>query len=165
MPRTSDRQRAAVSPFVPGTRPPAPPDLSEREAALWDEIIASVPQNWIPQEAFALLVNLTRHITFADDLAAEISALRAEQAAAEAQPPPESSKVERERGKAAAARRRLWLRLLRDHGFQTARIASLETKLRLPPSSRSSGDRALGERKRASSDAVKPWNDWPGAQQ
>jgi hypothetical protein len=166
MPRgrtSATRQRSAISPFIPGTLPPAPPDLTDAEQATWEATVAALPSGWLPGECWPLLKAYCQHTRHADDLNAEINGLQAQQAEAEAQQPEAQPLTDRERAKQAkaeAARRRLMLQLMRAHGYQTSRISSLAVKLRLTPSSRSTGDRARDDRKDASSGPeVKPWND------
>src|SRR5262245_18925053 len=82
--RTSDAQRAAISPYIPGAKPPPPPELDPDEAGVWDTVVASVPAGWIPGEAWAMLKEYCRHVVCAERLSADIVRLREEEAA---QPP------------------------------------------------------------------------------
>lgn len=42
-------------------RPPPPAELTEAEAAIWRDIVASSPADWFRREAFPILVELCRH--------------------------------------------------------------------------------------------------------
>jgi hypothetical protein len=168
--RRSDADAARVVPFIPGAKPPAPPELDADEADVWDTVVASVPANWIPGEAWAMLKEYCRHTVFAERLSADIARLREEQAV----PPPDLPadltakqivKVQRDIAQTEIARRKELRALLRAHGFQTSRMQSLGTKLRLTVSSRILPEKARDDRRDSSSSPVKPWNDWRGGRQ
>jgi hypothetical protein len=93
-------------------------DLQPEEQAHWIAIAAALPPDWFNGGSAPLLKQLCRHIHNADLLAKDIAQERRALAAGEP--------------KARSA----LLRALRCHGFETDRIISLSTKLRLTKLSR-----------------------------
>jgi hypothetical protein len=128
---------ATVPPLIPGQRPAAPAELSGPQQAQWDSIVARLPAGWITDENAPLLKELCRHISFADDLAHDIEHQRASE----------------------KPNQRTLLALLRAHGHQTQRLASLATKLRLTQFSRYTRD-AEGAAIGARNAGKHPWDDW-----
>jgi hypothetical protein len=127
-------------PQIPGQRMPAPSELTDPQRAQWEAVVARLPTGWITNENAPLLKELCRHISFADELARDIELARASDKPAD---------------------RKIVLRLMREHGYQTARVASLSTKLRLTHLSRftrSAESAAIASRNSPS--ARPPWDDW-----
>jgi hypothetical protein len=60
------RKPADVIALLPGDRPPAPSDLSEREAAVWRDTVNSQPSRWFAPESFLVLRGYCRHCVAAD---------------------------------------------------------------------------------------------------
>jgi hypothetical protein len=126
--------RQAVSgPWVPGERPPPPPELDPVEQEAWRAITARLPADFSTAENKPMLKELVRHVRFADELAADLQSGLAEVAAGS---DPGPIKL-----KALAALRKEQRELLRAHGYQTERIGNLSTKLRLTPQARQSARR------------------------
>jgi hypothetical protein len=147
MPRTAE-----LIPIIPGSkrkRPAPPPQLNAREAQIWTEITARLPAEWFTASA-PLLKELTRHIRLADDLAEDLA--RAQTALDELRQMPEPpAKLLREATKDCRA-------LLRMHGFQSQRIGSLSTKLRLTPQARYAP--SVAKTAATATSCPEPWNDW-----
>jgi hypothetical protein len=153
---------SATPPMIPGAKLPAPPELSAAQAAIWDRIVNSLPAGWITTSNAPLMTELARHISFADQLAGDIEAARAELAAAVAVI---ADDVKAQKAKAARCRqaRALLLSLTRAHLLQSGAVARLSQKLRLTKFSqytRSAESAAIAARN--ASTAPEPWNDWRG---
>ena len=43
-------------------RPPPPPDLTEAEATVWRDTVATMPTDWFGRETYHLLANYCRHV-------------------------------------------------------------------------------------------------------
>ena len=131
-----------LGPIIPGARPQPPADLSPEEQAHWVAIVGALPSDWFNGGNLPLLKQLCRHAGNADLLAADIVRLR--------QDP---------NGDAGELRQ-----TLRMHGFETDRMASLSTKLRLTKLSRyARADAAYAGAQ--GGQYPKPWLDWPGGKQ
>jgi hypothetical protein len=69
---------AAVSgPWVPGERPPPPPELGAVEIESWRSITARLPADFFTAENKPMLKELCRHVRYADELAGDLQAVRA----------------------------------------------------------------------------------------
>jgi hypothetical protein len=134
------KSAADLGPIIPGAerRPPPPADLEPAEQAHWLAITAALPPDWFNGGSAPLLVQLCRHINNADELAKEIARLRAE---------PEVDAKELRRA-------------LQMHGYQTDRIVSLSTKLKLTQKSRYGRSDAAFSGVRNVSVGPDPWTDW-----
>ena len=134
-----------LGPIMPGidTRPPPPDDLLPAEQAHWIAIVAALPPDWFNGGSWPLLVQLCRHIHSADELAKDIARLRAE--------PKVDAKELR--------------RALQAHGYQTDRIVSLSTKLRLTKLSRYARADAAHAAARNAGSSPDPWTDWGNGRQ
>jgi hypothetical protein len=129
----------SAPPLIPGQRMAAPAELSPEQAAVWVKVISRLPAGWITAENALLLKEFARHSVYADQLAADIELARAS-------PGGDPKDV---------------LALLRAHGFQSQRLTSLATKLRLTKLSRYTRDaEAAAIAARSASTAKKPWEDW-----
>jgi hypothetical protein len=151
-------ERVALSgPWVPGERPPPPPELEPVEQEAWRAITARLPADFFTAENRPMLKELVRHVRYADELATDLQAVRVTlgEVAAGSDPPP--IKV-----KALAALRREQRELLRAHGYQSERIGNLSTKLRLTPQSRQSARRADQQARKLAA-GPRPWEDWGNA--
>jgi hypothetical protein len=134
-------------PLIPGERPRPPADLNAAQRAAWLEITGRLPQGWFPAETHPLLKLLVAHISYADEIAADIAAMRSEIAAAAS---PEARRLQR-----------LLFAMLRAHGLQSERIASLSGKLRLTQRSRYTRDaEAAAIAARNAGNSPEPWVDW-----
>ncbi len=143
-----------LGPIIPGAaRPPPPPaDLLPAEQAHWTAITGALPPDWFNTANMPLLRQLYRHIRFADELSQDIARQREELATGE----PKSDQQQRRLANALR-------QTLRAHGYQTDRIVSLSTKLRLTKLSRyARADAAYAGAKGAG--YPKPWTDWGGRQ-
>jgi hypothetical protein len=140
-PMAAGRHRTVTStdaPLIPGQKMPAPSGLSAPQQAQWEAIVARLPTGWITNENAPLLKELCRHVSFAEELAHDIGAARA----------------------AGVASKELRA-LLRAHGYQTTRVASLSGKLRLTQLSRYTRDaEGAAIAARSAPTARKPWTDW-----
>jgi hypothetical protein len=138
-----------LGPIMPGvdTRPPPPADLQPEEQAHWIAIVAALPPDWFNGGSAPLLKQLVRHINNANDLAKDITQERRALAAGEA--------------KARSA----LLRALRCHGYETDRIISLSTKLRLTKLSRYARADAAHAAARDAGSSPPPWTDWGNGRQ
>jgi hypothetical protein len=125
----------SFGPIIPGEKLPPPPDLTPDAAAEWIKIVDGCPAQFFGPENGFLLAELCSHVAYSKSLRAAI---------------------ERAKGtddsKAVA-------RLLRLHGEQSQRIASLSTKLHLAPSSRYRPEKAERAARGEGDTAVRPWDD------
>jgi|GraSoiStandDraft_41_1057321.scaffolds.fasta_scaffold642849_1 hypothetical protein len=143
-----------LGPIIPGVerRPPPPDDLEPAEQAHWAAITGALPWDWFNGGSAPLLKQLCRHIHNADELAQDIAQLRGELAAAEP--------------KARPGVLRQTLRMQRAHGFESDRIASLSTKLKLTKMSRYARSDAAYAGAKGTATSPDPWTDWgPGSSQ
>ena len=139
-------------PIIPGVerRPPPPDDLEPAEQAHWLAITASLPPDWFATGSWPLLKQLVRHINNADELAKDIARLRGEQA----------------EGKSKLGLSPRLRQTLRAHGFETDRVISLSTKLKLTKMSRYARNDAAFAGARDAGSSPPPWRDWgPGRSQ
>jgi hypothetical protein len=138
-----------LGPIMPGveTRPPPPDDLLPAEQAHWIAIVAALPPDWFNGGSAPLLKQLCRHIHNADLLAQDIAQERGALAAGEP--------------KARSA----LLRALRCHGYESDRIISLSTKLRLTKLSRYARADAAHAAARDAGSSPPPWTDWGNGRQ
>jgi hypothetical protein len=143
-----------LGPIIPGseTRPPPPDDLDPAEQATWAAITGALPADWFNGGSWPLLKQLCRHIHNADELAQDVAQLRRELAAGEP--------------KARSSALREMLRMQRSHGFETDRIVSLSTKLKLTLKSRYGRNDAAYAGAKGAATSPDPWTDWgPGSSQ
>jgi hypothetical protein len=142
-----------LGPIIPGVerRPPPPDDLDPAEQAHWAAITGALPWDWFNGGSWPLLKQLCRHINNADELVQDIACLRRELAAAEP--------------KARPGVLRQVLRMQRAHGFETDRIVSLSTKLKLTKMSRYARSDAAYAGAKDTPAGIEPWNDWKGGRQ
>jgi hypothetical protein len=141
-------------PIIPGAehRPPPPDDLDPAEQAHWLAITGALPWDWFNSGSAPLLKQLCRHIFNADELAQDIARLRGELAVAEPKARPHAL--------------RELLRAQRAAGFESDRIVSLSTKLKLTQKSRYARNDAAHAAVRGTATAPPPWTDWgPGSSQ
>ena len=143
MPRAN---QYALSPTIPGKRRAPPPELNEREAKTWREIVARLPPGWFTSDNSAVLKELCRHVRLSDDLTADIATARAAV--------DDARRASISTGKLL----RDYLVLLRAHALQSERIGTLSTKLRLTNQSREA--KAARSQADAASTYPEPWNDW-----
>jgi hypothetical protein len=146
------KSAADLGPIIPGVerRPPPPDDLAPEEQAHWVAITASLPADWFNGGSWPLLKQLCRHINNANELAKDIARLRGELAA----------------GEPKARLSALLRQMLRMHGFETDRIVSLSTKLKLTKLSRYARSDAAYAGARDAGSSPPPWSDWgPGRSQ
>jgi hypothetical protein len=68
----------AVVRLIETKRPKPPATLSEAEADLWRDVVATMPADWVRKAQFPLLIAYCRHATRADVLAAQIAAFKPE---------------------------------------------------------------------------------------
>lgn len=115
-----------------GAFPPAPDDMTPGQVARWDLTVRSFPSDWFRASDLPLLVELIRAHDMADQLHQRIA------------------------GTADLAELKTLLQL-RD--AETRRAASLATKLRMPPQSRS--DRHLAGRMARDASGNRPWEPNP----
>ena len=149
MPR---KNQYTAGPVTPGKRPAPPPGLDERETKIWSEVTRQLPADWFSTDSAPVLRELIRHIRHSDDLQSDITRARAALDQAKKEPGPT--------GKLLAEARKEWLTLLRAHGYQSERIGTLSTKLRLTPQSRYQALTARTKAAQAASPYSEPWNDW-----
>src|SRR5262245_61844746 len=151
-----------IGPLIPGERMPAPRELSPEQAAIWNQIIAALPQGWITDASAPLLKELARHIDQGDRLSRDIDLTRSELAALASEPAADA-KAEKARATRYRRTQALLFSLIRLHQTQSAAIAHLSTKLRLAKVSQFTRDaESAAIAMRNAGPAVKPWNDWPG---
>jgi hypothetical protein len=143
-----------LGPIIPGAerRPPPPDDLDPAERAHWIAITGALPADWFNGGSAPLLKQLCRHIHNANELAKDIAQLRGELAVAEP--------------KARPSALRELLRVQRSHGFESDRIVSLSTKLKLTLKSRYGRNDAAYAGVKGTATSPPPWTDWgPGSSQ
>jgi hypothetical protein len=135
-----------LGPIIPGVerRLPPPADLERRERAIWTEIVGALPADWFNGGSWVLLKQLCRHIHNADELAKDVARLRRELAAGE--PTTRSSALLRT--------------TLRAHGYESGRIVSLSTKLKLTKTSRYARNDAAYAGAKGVAASPPPWEDW-----
>jgi hypothetical protein len=153
---------SATPPLIPGTKMPAPPELSAEQSAAWDRIVGSLPQGWITDGSAPLMKELCRHIDFGDRLSRDIEVARSELAALVNEP---ADDVKAEKAKAVRCRkaRAQILILMRAHLLQTGAIARLSQKLRLTKLSQYTRDsESAAIAARSASSTRPPWEDWGG---
>ena len=63
---------------IEAKRPAPPATLSVIEAALWRDVVATMPADWVRRAQFPLLVAFCRHSARADVLAGQIAAFKPE---------------------------------------------------------------------------------------
>jgi hypothetical protein len=140
------KSAADLAPIIPGAerRPPPPDDLQPEERAHWTAISGALPSDWFHGGSWPLLKQLCRHIHNADELAKDIARLRGELATGEpkARPSPRLRQT------------------LRAHGFETDRIISLSTKLKLTQKSRYARNDAAYAGAKGVAASPAPWDDW-----
>jgi hypothetical protein len=139
-----DLVSSADGPIIQSKRAPPPTDLTPTQRKIWREIVSAVDRDWF-NDVTPLLTELCAHIDFAASMRAGIEQVRARLVGL-----PLGSKEERAMSRQLAS-------LLRQHGKQSASIASLSTKLRLTPQSRQSARRADQIRART---GPRPWEDY-----
>jgi hypothetical protein len=132
---------SADGPIIQSKRAAPPTDLTPTQRKIWRELVADLDRDWFSDTAH-MLKELCCHVDYARMLAAGIEAVRARLAAVEV-----GSKEERTLSRQLSS-------LLRQHGKQSASIASLSTKLRLTPQARQSARRADQVRHRT---GPRPW--------
>jgi hypothetical protein len=138
-----DVRSSTDGPIIPSKREAAPKDLTPKQRDIWRELVADLDRDWFSDTAH-MLKELVCHIDYARMLAAGIEQVRARLAAVEV-----GSKEEKALSRSLAS-------LLRQHGKQSASVASLSTKLRLTPQARQSARRASQIRERT---GPRPW-EW-----
>jgi hypothetical protein len=127
----------SFGPLIPGERMSAPTDMTEEAAREWTAITTALPSQWITPENAPLLRELCYHICYA-----------------------RAAREGIERAKAAGDNKAV-ARLLRMHGAQSERIASLSTKLHLSPSSRYRPERAERAARGEGDTQLRTWDDGP----
>jgi hypothetical protein len=75
--RKSAASLATVTPIV-DHRPPAPDDMPEAQAELWQQIVNRLPHDWFKREHLELLRAYVQHVTIARELARQIEQFRPE---------------------------------------------------------------------------------------
>jgi hypothetical protein len=152
MPRKNQYQYASGA-IIPGNerRPSPPAQLDARERAIWIKITARLPVEWFTAETQPMLVELCRHIRIADDLSADRVVARAAIDEIRKQSQPDTE--------ALVAAMQEYRAVLRAHGYQSERISSLATKLRLTPQARYAPSTAKREAGKVF-EGPDPWNDW-----
>jgi hypothetical protein len=143
-----------LGPIIPGAerRPPPPDDLEPAEQGHWVAITAALPPDWFNGGSAPLLKQLVRHIHLADELAQDVTRLRGELAVA--------------KPKARSNALRELLCAQRAAGFESDRIASLSTKLKLTLKSRYARSDAAYAGVKGTATFPDPWTDWgPGSSQ
>jgi hypothetical protein len=136
---------ADLGPIIPGVETRLPP-LQPEERTHWLAITGALPADWFNGGSWPLLKQLCRHINNADELAQDIAHLRGELAVAEP--------------KARPGVLRQMLRMQRAHGFETDRIVSLSTKLKLTLKSRYGRNDAAYAGAKGTATSPDPWTDW-----
>lgn len=129
--------KLTVLPGGEDKRPPAPKELSEREAEIWDAVIATKPADWFDDDTYPLLKDYCRHIVRQDKLSRLIN---------EYSPDGDSEK-------AIGALDQL----LKMSERETRLIATLATKMRLSQQSKY-GARGAESAARRGRQKAKPWN-------
>jgi hypothetical protein len=143
-----------LGPIIPAARPAAPADLLPEERDQWDSVVGCLPADWFSGANWPLLKQFCRHTHNADLLAQDAVRQRAELAQLAQDDVPEEQRLRLARE----------LRLtLRAHGFETACMVSLATKLRLTKLSRYARADAAAAGARAGA-VPRPWEDWGGKQ-
>lgn len=147
--------------FIPSERPDPPPELRDREAAVWRRIVGRLPPDWIAADNEPLLKELCRHVIHADDLSARLEDTR--QAMAELREMVRTGGVidvqTLQARETLVELSKLEMSLLRAHGYQSERIGNLATKLRLTNQAQEQPKKA-GTRRDTVPDGVKPWEGW-----
>lgn len=137
-----------LMPIVPGACIPAPSDLSTSEQRRWVEVAGSLPSDWFGPGNAMLLKQYVRHAGFADELAQDIKRLR--------------NALKTETNSKELRRAEIALRhALRSHGFQSQRLVSLATKMKLSQQSRySRSDAAYSNASDGGAALKRPWEDY-----
>jgi hypothetical protein len=116
-------------------RLPAPPDLTEEQAAVWRSIANASPAGWFGPGSAPVLAQLCRHVIAAERIASWLARMEAD------------GTLDPDH----------WLRLLAAQQAETKCIKALATSLRLTPQS-SYGPRAASTAARQpAADARRPW--------
>lgn len=129
-------------PEPPGQRPEPPEQLSDAEAAIWRAVCAAEPANWFTPTHHASLLGYCRVAAFADQLSAEINALR---------PRPEYDLGE------LAIMHKLRKGLVSQRDAQHAAIISFARSMRLSHQAQRTAGNAGTEARRAAVAIKKPW--------
>lgn len=117
-----------------GQFPPAPDDMPKAQRALWDRIVRSFPSDWFRASDLLLLTELVRAHAMADELHERIA-------------------------KTTDTAELKTLLQLRD--AEARRAASLATKLRMPPQSRSDRHLAGVAASKVRAGVARPWEGNP----
>jgi hypothetical protein len=152
---------ATAAPLIPGAKLPPPPELTPEQASIWARTIAPLPPGWINGGSEPMARALVQHISFSDQLAADIELARSELAAALAEPADDVKAEARKAVRIRRARAQV-LSLSRAHLLQSGAIARLSQKLRLSKLSQYTRDAetsAIASRNLPSGPAA-PWEDW-----
>jgi hypothetical protein len=144
--------------LIPGMREPAPADLEPGAAALWDNVIVRLPEDWFTTETRPLFKAYCRHSDYADRFAREIINIRETITAIEALFA-DAKKTTPEMRQLPKLREHL-LDLHRMHGFETDKAASCATKLRLTNQSRYVAHNASAKARNSTAAAAPPWHSW-----
>src|SRR6516162_2615580 len=134
-------RRAAASyglPNVPGTKPSPPPDLSQVEIEIWNELTAGIAAERLDPQFAVLVQPLIRHIRYAKWLGAVIDGMMK----------PDAPKVDPDRA--------ILRGMLTAPGAETGKVADLMGRLRLLPVNRYAHNRA----QLRPSAHPEPWLDW-----
>jgi hypothetical protein len=175
------RINAAV---VPGVREPAPADLEPEAVALWNGIVLRLPAEFFTIETLPLLKAYCRHAIYADQFAAQITALQgaiARVAAGEdvgvdgvdedvtgldekgAISDQDAPHPVRQRARRLAKMRQALHALHKMHGTETDHAVSVATKLRITNQSRFVTERAGTQARAGNRVGLPPWADWGDA--
>jgi hypothetical protein len=146
----SDDQRLATD-TVPPPEPPA--TLQPEEAELWCRIVLSMPGGWFTAENQPLLTQYVRHCCYADALATNIIAMRADITGLAAGSVPTAEKT-----KLIASLQRELRALQRSHAGQSAAMLAVATKLRLTQQSRYQANTAQAKTRDRPPDGQRPWD-------
>jgi hypothetical protein len=149
--------------FVSDAPPPEPPtSLGPAEVELWWRVTSAMPPNWFSAENLPLLAAYCRHCAYADAIAADIAAVRADLAELVAGPLPATYPVTApaaaENAKLIAGLQRELRALQRTHASESGAMLAVATKLRLTQQSRFQANSAQARTRGRPPSEARPWD-------
>jgi hypothetical protein len=143
MARHSAAEQAAASIAIASPELPPPAELTPEEAAIWREIVGSMPASWFDSGNAPVLIELCRHIVLSRWLAGELAALDKTRLTAT------TARAQKQRA--------IYQQLLQAVREESRLITVLSTKLRLTNSSHRRDERYDDRRRLALPSARVPW--------